>query len=116
MNEYKNTTECVGEEYVNKLMSIRENIEEMTKFNQLEILKILMKNNRNVVNENNYGIHINLSDLEESVIDELVMYINYIDVQEKTLKETEREQENYKQTFFSDKKDEIASNTELQLE
>ena len=48
------------EEYdYTKLNYIREQIEQMSKFNQIEVLKILTKNKNVIINENKYGIHIN---------------------------------------------------------
>ena len=45
---------------VSELNYLRDYIENMNKFNQVEILRI-MKNHKDVaLNENKYGIHINL--------------------------------------------------------
>jgi len=53
-----------GAEYdFNKLNYIREQIENMSKFNQIEVLRILIKYKEVIVNENKYGIHINLSEV-----------------------------------------------------
>jgi hypothetical protein len=54
-----------------ELNYIRETIENMNKFNQIEILKILSKYQEVTLNENNYGIHINLSDLKTEIINEI---------------------------------------------
>ena len=42
-----------------ELNSIREAIENMSKFNQIEILRILTNHKEVIINENKYGIHIN---------------------------------------------------------
>jgi hypothetical protein len=90
----------------NKLNYIREQIENMSKFNQIEILKILTKNKDVIINENKYGIHINLSELQDSIIEELIVYIKYVNTQEIYLNNAEKEKENYKKTFFlKDNKD-----------
>lgn len=90
----------------NKLNYIREQIENMSKFNQVEILRILTKNKDVTINENKYGIHINLSDLDNSILKELVLYIKYVNTQESYLNNVEQEKEKYKNTFFlKDNKD-----------
>jgi hypothetical protein len=89
----------------NKLNSIREQIEHMSKFNQIEILRILTKNNV-TINENKYGIHINLSELTNDILFELTTYIQYVNTQETYLNGVEQENEKYKNTFFlKDNKD-----------
>jgi hypothetical protein len=95
------------EEYdYNKLNIIREQIENMSKFNQIEVLRILTKNNNVTINENKYGIHINLSELDSSVIVELLIYIKYVNTQEVYLNGVEQEKEKYKNTYFlKDNKD-----------
>ena len=44
--------------------SIRDAIEGMSKFNQIEVLRILTKHNV-TINENKYGIHVNLSEIKK---------------------------------------------------
>ena len=90
----------------NQLNYIREQIENMSKFNQIEILKILTKNKNVIINENKYGIHINLSELQNIVLNELMAYIKYVNAQETYLNNAEKEKEKYKNTFFlKDNKD-----------
>jgi hypothetical protein len=90
----------------NQINYIREQIENMSKFNQIEILRILTKNKNVITNENKYGIHINLSELEDSMLNELMVYIKYVNTQEIYLNNAEKEKEKYKNTFFlKDNKD-----------
>ena len=95
------------EEYdYNKLNNIREQIENMSKFNQIEILRILTNYKDVIVNENKYGIHINLSGLSSKIINDLINYIKYVNNQELYFNNDEKEKENYKNTFFlKDNKD-----------
>ena len=91
---------------VSELNYIRESIENMNKFNQVEILRILNKNNNVTLNENKYGIHINLSEVKKEILDELTVYIKYVNTQEIYLNNAEQEKEKYKNTFFlKDNKD-----------
>ena len=90
----------------NKLSYIREQIENMSKFNQVEILRILTKYPNVTINENRYGIHINLGELENIILDEMDVYIKYVNTQEIYLNSAEQEKEKYKNTFFlKDNKD-----------
>jgi hypothetical protein len=85
---------------------MREQIENMSKFNQIEILRILTKNKDVIINENKYGIHINLTELSTLMLDELMVYIKYVNTQEIYLNNAEKEKEKYKNTFFlKDNKD-----------
>jgi len=84
----------------NKLNYIREQIENMSKFNQIEILRILTKNKHVIINENKYGIHINLTDIDIPILKELILYIKYVNTQETYLNNVEQEKEKYKNTFF----------------
>jgi hypothetical protein len=78
----------------------------MSKFNQIEILRILTKNDSVIVNENKYGIHINLSELPNNILNEIMVYIKYVNTQEIYLNSAEKEKEIYKNTFFvKDNKD-----------
>jgi hypothetical protein len=86
---------------VSELNYIRESIENMNKFNQVEVLRLLNKHKDVTINENKYGIHINLSDLNKELLDELNVYINYVNTQEVTLHQVEKEKEDYKNTYFT---------------
>jgi len=88
-----------------KINSIRDKIEGMSKFNQIEVLRILT--NRNVIiNENKYGIHINLSELDDIILDELLVYIKYVNAQEVELNNIEQQKQSYKDIYFvKDNKD-----------
>jgi hypothetical protein len=72
----------------------------MSKFNQIEILRILTKNDHASINENKYGIHINLSELQDCTLEEIMGYIKYVTTQELYLNSAEKEKEIYKNTFF----------------
>lgn len=86
---------------ISELNYIRETIENMNKFNQIEVLKILKKHEKVTLNENKYGIHINLSELNKDIINELSIYIKYVNTQEIALNSIEQKKEDYKNTYFS---------------
>jgi len=91
---------------VNELTFIRDKIENMSKYNQINILRIFKKHNDIVLNENSYGIHINLTELKRSIINELLEYIKYVYEQENTLLSIEQQKEEFKNVYFvKDNKD-----------
>lgn len=89
-----------------ELNYIRENIENMNKFNQVEALRIFKKHQDVILNENKYGIHINLSELKKEIIDELNIFITYVNTQESALHKVEQQKETFKNIYFTkDNKD-----------
>jgi hypothetical protein len=95
------STNDVNNFSVSELNYIRDSIENMNKFNQIEVLRILNNHKDVTINENKYGIHINLSDLKKDILDEISTYINYVNTQEVTLHQVEKEKEDYKNTYFT---------------
>ncbi len=81
---------------VSELDYIRETIENMNKFNQIEVLRILNKHSQVTLNENKYGVHINLSELQNEIIEEINNYIKYVNTQEVTLHQAEKQKESFK--------------------
>lgn len=107
----------VNEYSVSELNYIRDSIENMNKFNQIEILRILNKHSDVVLNENKYGVHVNLSELAKKVVDELNLYIHYVNTQEITLGKDEKQKEEFKNIYFTkDNKDNHTSKEEVLLE
>ena len=93
---------------ISELNYIRDSIENMNKFNQIEVLRILNKHKDVILNENKYGIHINLSELRKDVLDELNIYIKYVNTQEITLHQVEQQKENFKNIYITkDNKDTV---------
>jgi hypothetical protein len=99
--EVSMTTNEMNHFSISELNYIRESIENMNKFNQVEVLRVLHKYNYVTINENKYGIHINLSELSKELLNELVTYINYVNTQEVSLHQVEKEKEDYKNTYFT---------------
>ena len=95
------STNDVNNFSVSELNYIRDHIENMNKFNQIEVLRILNNHKNVTINENKYGIHINLSDLKKDLLEELNVYIKYVNTQEVTLHQVEKEKEDYKNTYFT---------------
>jgi hypothetical protein len=87
-----------------RLENIKNSIEIMNKYNQIEVLEILQKNMCKI-NENKSGVYINLSFLSEKAIKELEKYIEYTKDQEESLNCMEYQKEEFKNAFFIEKED-----------
>lgn len=87
---------------IDKLTIMKNSIENMDNTNQIEVLRLL--NNHDVVlNENKNGIYINLSELDENIIDQIDKFVIYIHNQENRLTEEETEKQSYKNIYFDNK-------------
>ena len=91
--------EVMNEINIVELNLIKDAIDKMVKINQVEVLRILKKNPKINLNENNYGVHVNLSDLPSLTIQEIKNYINYVNTQEKNLNHIELQKNNMKNLF-----------------
>ena len=85
----------------NQLIFLRESIENMNKFNQIEILRILKNDTTVILNENKYGVHVNLSELNNQNIDQMYNYVKYVNAQQVSLDTAEKQKEAFKNTYFS---------------
>jgi hypothetical protein len=95
------STNDINNYSVSELNYLRESIENMNKFNQIEVLRIIHKHKEAMLNENKYGIHINLSELKKEILDDLNMYVKYVNTQESNLNIIEQQKEEYKNTYFT---------------
>jgi len=82
------------------LQSLKEIIEELPKFNQVEILKILKKSSNVTINENKNGIFVNLSLIDEEVIQEIRQYVEYVSKQSEALDKIENETSSISEMYF----------------
>jgi hypothetical protein len=87
---------------MDRLENIKNVIELMNKYHQIEILKVLDRSNCKL-NENKSGVYVNMSFLNEETILELEKYIDYIKDQEETLVTLECQKEEFKNTYFTEK-------------
>ena len=93
---------------VNELSYIRDSVENMNKFNQVEVLRILNNHKNVTLNENKYGVHINLTELDKDILNEIKIYINYVNTQECNLNKIEQQKDDFKNIYFAkDNKDNI---------
>ena len=85
----------------NKLRNLKECIEKMSKYHQIEILRKLTKMPEVCTNENNNGTFINLTEQSDSVISVLENYTIYVKEQQEQLNYIEKEKDHIKETFFT---------------
>ena len=91
-------TDINSENYEN-LISMRNTIEGMIKIHQIEILRILHKN-QVCMSENQNGTHINMMEMNPEVLDKIKSYLEYVKYQEKCLNVDEMQKLEYKNTYF----------------
>ena len=84
---------------------LKENIEALSQFHQIEILKLLKQDDTCTLNENTNGVFINLTNVSENVISKLANYLDYVNEQELQLNEIEQQKSSLSNTFFKDIKD-----------
>jgi len=101
---------------INRLQNIKERIENMNKCYQLGVLKVLNNANNIVLSENNNGIFINLTDIDESVVIILESYIEYVNKQLNQLTIVEEEKANIKNEFFKQNKKTIRTKKNKDVE
>lgn len=85
------------------LFKIRDEVEKMEKIHQVNILKIFKKYNIEFT-ENSNGIFINMTILNDDILEELNSYISYVNLQQKQLNKIEQDKERYKKQFYKDNK------------
>ena len=83
-----------------RLLKLKTSIEDMSKYHQIEILRILYNLNEICINENNNGSFINLTEQSEYIIGELEKYTVYVKEQQEQLNKIEDEKNVIKETFF----------------
>jgi len=88
-----------------ELQNLKENIERMPKFHQIEILRILSASNKVCLNENSNGTFVNLTEQSEDIINELKKYAKYVNEQQLQLSIIENEKLRLEKIFCKDNKD-----------
>ena len=98
MNEIQTIAQHV-ETKTNYLMSLKEGIENMPVVHQIEVLRILCSKNTQI-NENKNGVFVNISRLNNDLIQELYDYMKYFINQENHLNEIEQQKQSLTKEFF----------------
>uniref|UniRef100_A0A6C0CQ15 NET domain-containing protein n=1 Tax=viral metagenome TaxID=1070528 RepID=A0A6C0CQ15_9ZZZZ len=87
------------------LRELKEEIEKMSKYHQVEVLRLLKKNSSVTLNENQNGTFINLTSCSEEIISSLRDYCKYVNEQQKTLSSIEKEKQRLEEEYFKDIKE-----------
>lgn len=85
--------------------NVKEKIEIMNKHHQIEVLRILKKDKNIVLNENNNGVFVNISYLDEITLSNLVKYIEYVENQTTNIETIENQKNEIETTFFKGNKE-----------
>jgi hypothetical protein len=83
-----------------KLENLRDKIEQLSKSHQVEILRILQKDEHVRLNENKNGVLINLIDVSPRTLNHINIYLDYINKQEINLLQIEEKTEKIRNSFF----------------
>ena len=90
-----------------ELENIKTKVEKLNKEHQLEILKILRNQGeeRVKINENKSGVFVNMTFLEEPILNKIQDYLNYMKEQEENLITTEYQKQEFINSYFIEKED-----------
>jgi len=94
---------------------LRNRIEKLEKFHQIEIFHIIYTN-QVAFTENRNGVFINMAKLNEDIIQKIITYLSYVDKQLTQLETTEELKQHYIKTYFiKQKKDNKELSTNIVL-
>ena len=87
---------------VKDLTVLKNQIEELEKHHQIEILKILSKNMCKI-NENKSGVFVNMTFLDNDILKQINDYLTYMKEQEENLVTTEYQKQEFINSYFIEK-------------
>jgi hypothetical protein len=90
----------MDKEWIDELLYIQNSISDMDKTNHLKILEILVRHNAEL-NENKYGIHVNITNCDVDTIKEIKNFIVNNEKQEEMLNNMEHIKQDVKDKYFS---------------
>ena len=94
---------------------LRNKIEKLEKFHQIEIFNIIYTN-QVAFTENRNGVFINMAKLDKNIIQKITTYLSYVDKQLTQLETTEELKQHYIKTYFiQQKKDNKELSTNIVL-
>ena len=85
---------------IKQLDILKKNIELLEKIHQVEVLRIIHREQSNILNENKNGIYINMSSLDNNTLDLIKEYMKHIYTQEQELNINEKLKEEFLKTYF----------------
>ena len=90
----------MDKEIIDELLYLQNCITSMDKMNHLKILQILVSHNAEL-NENKYGVHVNLSNCDTDTIKEIKDFIVNNEKQEEMLNNIENIKQDVKDKYFN---------------
>jgi len=88
------------------LEEMKKKIDTLDKEHHIQILKIIKSSPINhTLSENKNGVFVNLSVLQEEIVENIKNYLDYLNQQENLLIDLETQKEDVKNTFFIEKED-----------
>lgn len=92
----------IMEKNIGALETMKGRVEQMSKTQHIEILKILQNIPEVKLNENKSGVYVNLSFLPENALNKVNEYLAYIQDQESCLNNDENQKLDFRKTFFDE--------------
>ena len=89
---------------MSRLIILRDKIQQLNKFHQLEIFRIFKTQKVNFT-ENRNGIFVNMNDLDEIILRTIAEYLNYVSTQQQHLESIEQQKIMIAKSFFKDNKE-----------
>ena len=74
------------------IITLRDKIQELEKFHQIEIFRILKTHDVNYT-ENRNGIFVNMNELDNNIINNIEKYLHYVSTQQNQLDVVEQQKE-----------------------
>ena len=81
------------------IVSIKDSVEALPQAYHKEVARILIEN-KVPTDENKNGMFVNLSNVPQEVLDKLVAFIQYVELQQKTLSTGESKRDEIKNQYF----------------
>ena len=97
-----------------ELVTLKTKIEQLPKKQQVEILKIIIKSDV-ALSENNNGTFFNLSSLNSDQIEHINNYITYVTEQEESLQEMETVKDELCEAYFNGVKNSVKEMTHTNI-
>ena len=89
-----------------QLRELCERIEAMNKTNQVKVLSMIVDAQRDrpeiMINQNTNGCYINITQLPDTLVQQLVSFIDYVATQETMLNVAEQVKQQYKDSYFAE--------------
>ena len=82
------------------LENLKKSIESLNEIHHKKILQIIVDNNI-TISENSNGCFVNLTDIDDEIIDKIQDYLKFISEQTNDLNEIEEKKKEIRENFFS---------------